>query len=86
MRAEWKEIKYIRIYNRQALYTSSPKRECEGRQAGECIAKCPMWYGKRVEGTGRVTDMYYVVWEAEFTGGMSARSGMETRVPKFQQK
>ena len=37
----------------------------KGRETGECIAKRPMWNKKRVEGTGRVTDVYYMVWEAE---------------------
>ena len=42
---EWKEIECVRSYNRQALYTSSPK--CE-RGCSECITKCPMWNGKQV--------------------------------------
>ena len=28
-------------------------------------SKCPMWNWEQVEGTGRVTDVYYVAWEAE---------------------
>ena len=40
-----------------------------------------VWNSKWVGGTGMVSNVYYVVWRAEYvcaTGGMSAQSGMET--------
>ena len=51
------------------LYTSSLKGKCKNEARGQKqvsgITKCPMWNGKRVEGTERVSDVYYVVCEAD---------------------
>ena len=54
--------------DRNAIYTGSPMREMwergEGRETGEFMAICPMWNWERVEGTGRIANVYYVAQEA----------------------